>query len=80
MEWQLVSAVPHASHVTSALQFAMANAAKIVVPQIGGFVCNRVGLIDGFHAALVVSFLPFVALSVVGLGHAKNQRSNGHAS
>jgi len=75
-----VSAVPHASHVASALQFAMANAAKIVVPQIGGFVCNRVELIDGFHATLVVSSLLFVAISVIGLGHAKNKRSNGYAA
>lgn len=73
-----VSAVPHASHVASALQFSLSNAAKIIVPQIGGYVCHRVGLIDGFHATLVATATAFVGLSWIGLLHAlKARRSTG---
>ena len=69
-----VSAVPHASHVASALQFSLSNAAKIVVPQIGGYICHRVGLIDGFHGTLVATAMAFVGLSWIGLVHAMKSR------
>ena len=71
-----VSAVPHASHVASALQFSLSNAAKIFVPQIGGYVCEVVGLIDGFHATLVATAFLFVGLSWIGLVYAMKSRSN----
>lgn len=69
-----VSAVPKASHVASAIQFALANAAKIVVPQIGGWVCTIIGLVDGFHYTLVASAVLFVILSGLGLIHAQRER------
>ena len=69
-----VSAVPKASHVASAIQFAVANATKIVVPQIGGYVCELVGLVNGFHSTLVASAIVFVVLSGMGLIHAMRER------
>jgi len=69
-----VSAVPHASHVASSLQFSLSNAAKIVVQQIGGYVCNKVGLIDGFHGTLIATAGVFVWLSWSGLVHAMKSR------
>jgi hypothetical protein len=71
-----VSAVPHASHAASALQFSMANAAKIVVPQLGGWICNIswVGLIDGFHCTLILTAILFVVISWLGLIHAQKQQ------
>ena len=63
-----------ASHVASAVQFALANAAKIVVPQIGGYVCSVIGLIDGFNATLVSTAALFVILSWAGLMHAIQER------
>lgn len=69
-----VSAVPHATHVASAIQFAIANAAKIVVPQLGGILCEHLGLIEGFHMTLVLTSLVFVIISFLGLIHAYKDR------
>lgn len=70
-----VSAVPHASHVASALQFAMANAGKIIVPQMGGYLCSRMGLLPGFHVTVVASALLLVALAGAGTIHATKEHT-----
>jgi predicted MFS family arabinose efflux permease len=71
-----VSAVPRASHVASALQFAMANAGKIVVPQIGGYLCSSIGLIHGFHVTVVGNAVLLVILAGAGTIHATKKHSS----
>jgi len=61
-----VSIVSEASHVASGLQFAMANTAKIFLPVIGGYVIDRIGLIAGFNATVVVCSLIFLVLAAIG--------------
>lgn len=70
-----VSVLPQASHVASGLQFALANASKIVVPQIGGFICDRLGLIDGFNDTMIACAVVLVALSWTGLVCARRTAS-----
>jgi hypothetical protein len=57
------------------LQFALANASKIVVPQIGGFICDRLGLIDGFNDTMIACAVVLVALSWTGLVCARRTAS-----
>ena len=46
---------PDAAHYASGMQFAAQNLAKLVVPSVGGLVIDRVGLLSGFNAVLVVT-------------------------
>ena len=65
-----VSCLPKASHVASSVQFAIANAGKIAVPQIGGYVCQQMGLLEGYNATLIVTSIVLMTLSFIGLLHA----------
>mmetsp|Transcript_4805 Transcript_4805/g.13619 ORF Transcript_4805/g.13619 Transcript_4805/m.13619 type:complete len:374 (-) Transcript_4805:449-1570(-) len=69
-----VSAVPRASHVASCVQFSLQNAAKIVVPQLGGYVVDRMGLPNGFDATTIASVVLFILLGAAGLVHAERER------
>ena len=73
-----VSTVKEASHVASGLQFALANAAKILVPQLGGYICNQIGLIEGFNYTLILFCLIFICLAASGLIHSINQRQQSN--
>ena len=69
-----VSVLPEASHVASAVQFAIANTAKVFAPQIGGYICDRMGLLDGFNSTLIVTGMVLVAVSCLGYLYALQAR------
>jgi len=73
-----VSVIPRASHFASGLQFALANTAKIVVPMIGGWAIDQIGLVDGFNITAVSCTALFILLSVAGLLSAKSCEAQGY--
>ena len=46
---------PDAAHYASGMQFAAQNLAKLVVPSVGGLVIDRIGLLAGFDAVLLLT-------------------------
>ena len=62
-----VSVLPRASLVASALQFAIVNLAKVFVPQLGGIVCDRVGLLQGYYSTLMTTSLTLLVLAWISV-------------
>lgn len=62
-----VSAVPHAAHFASGLQFSIQNLGKLLIPQVGGFVVHFVGIESGFFR--VLGFLGVVNVITSYLGY-----------